>query len=169
VVVLGVDPSTVATGWGVVDGDSRSARAVSFGVIRASTRAPLDQRLRVIHERIVEIIADVRPRILVIESPFFAKNARTAFALGQVRGVVLLAAAQHEVPFTEYAAMEIKRSAVGYGAADKSQVVMMMSRILGVHEPLPEDAADALAAAWCHVCRDVRPALTRSVLGVRET
>jgi crossover junction endodeoxyribonuclease RuvC len=157
VIVLGLDPSTVATGWGIVDGDSRSARAVSFGVIRPPARAPLNQRLLVIHERVTELLASVRPRVLVIESEFIAKNARTAFALGQVRGVVLLAAAQHEVPFEEYSPMEIKRAAVGYGAADKSQVIVMMARILGIDGEIKEDAADALATAWCHLCRVARP------------
>jgi crossover junction endodeoxyribonuclease RuvC len=153
VVVLGVDPSTVATGWGVLDGDSRQARAVAYDVVRPSSRRPLPERLHVIHERLANVIARYDPKVLVIESAFLHRNVKTAFALGQVRGVVLLAAVQQGVPFEEYSAPEIKRAACGYGAAQKDQVATMMARILGLPETPGDDAADALAAAWCHLNR----------------
>ncbi|MGQ0722403.1 MAG: crossover junction endodeoxyribonuclease RuvC [Candidatus Eiseniibacteriota bacterium] len=161
-VVLGVDPSTVATGWAVLDGDSRRARVVAYDVIRPGSRRPLAERLHVIHEQLAHLIAQYDPAVLAIESAFLHRNPQTAFALGQVRGVVLLAAAQQSVPFEEYSAPEIKRAACGYGAAQKDQVVTMISRILGLTETPSHDAADALATAWCHLNRAARPALTRS-------
>ena len=156
-IVLGVDPSTVATGWGILDGDSRAARAVDYGVIRPASRLPLERRLHTIHAALAEILGRIRPEVLAIESAFHHRNAKTALALGQVRGVVLLAATQHDVEFEEYSAMEIKRSAVGYGAAGKDQVAHMMARILGLGETPAADAADALATAWCHLSRAARP------------
>jgi crossover junction endodeoxyribonuclease RuvC len=156
-VVLGVDPSTVATGWGIVDGDSRSARAVDWGTLRASSRKPLDERLHLIHTGLVEVMRSVPIQQVVLESPFLARNVKTAFALGQVRGVILLAARQVDLPVCEYAPLEIKRAAVGYGTADKDQVAHMMTRILGLRETPDHDAADALAAAWCHLARCARP------------
>jgi len=157
VIVLGVDPSTVATGWGLLDGDSRRARAVEWDVIRPPGRLPLARRLEVIHSELARVIDRLRPETLAIESPFHHRNAKTALALGEVRGVVLLAATQRDVSFEEYSAMEIKRSAVGYGAAGKDQVAHMVARILGLSEPPPSDAADALATAWCHLSRAARP------------
>jgi crossover junction endodeoxyribonuclease RuvC len=158
-VVLGVDPSTVATGWGILDGDSRRARAVEYDVLRPPGRLSRERRLHAIHAGLAAIIDRLRPDVLVIESPFHHRNAKTALALGEVRGVVLLAATQRDLPFEEYSAMEIKRSAVGYGAAEKEQVAHMMARILGLPETPEPDAADALATAWCHLSRAARPAL----------
>lgn len=154
--VLGLDPSTVATGWGIVDGDARAARAVEWGVFRASPRAPVPERLAAIHEGLAALLARFDLDAVVLEAAFVHRNARTAMALGEVRGVVLLAAASAGPPITEYSASEIKRAAVGYGAADKEQVARMMERILGA-TGLPPDAADALAAAWCHLSRAARP------------
>jgi crossover junction endodeoxyribonuclease RuvC len=111
----------------------------------------------VIHEGLVEVIETYGPDVLAIESAFHHRNAKTALALGQVRGVVLLAATQREIPFDEYSAMEIKRSAVGYGAAGKDQVVHMIARIFGLSNVPNSDEADALATAWCHLSRAARP------------
>jgi crossover junction endodeoxyribonuclease RuvC len=160
VIVLGVDPSSVATGWAILAGDSRRARAVDFGVLRPATRLELPKRLAHIHDGLVEIVTAHRPEILVIESAFLHRNVKTAFALGQVRGVVLLVAVRAGIPIAEYTAPEIKRAAVGYGAADKKQVVTMMTRILGLTREPSDDEADALATAWCHVTRNVRPVTT---------
>ena len=156
--VLGVDPSTVATGWGIVDGDSRSARAVDFGVIRPSSRLPLCDRLAAIHEELSAVLGrDPRPAVCALESAFVARNAKTALALGQVRGVILLATVQADVPFVEYAPTEIKPATVGFGTAGKEQVATMIARILGLEAAPPSDAADALGAAWCHLSRAARP------------
>jgi len=151
-----VDPSTVATGWGMLDGDARHARAVEWGVIRPPARAPVPARLRVVHEGLADVVRRLPADVVVLESAFLHRNARTALALGEVRGVVLLVAASAGVPLAEYSATEVKRAAVGYGAADKEQVARMMERLLGVTSP-PSDAADALAVAWCHLARAARP------------
>jgi crossover junction endodeoxyribonuclease RuvC len=158
-IVLGVDPSTVATGFGLLEGDSRSARRISSGVIRPSRRAPLSDRLKEIHLQLRSLLEQTPPDILVIESTFLHRNVKTALALGQARGVILLAASLTGTPVTEYSASEIKRSAVGYGAASKEQVGLMMTRILGLPNAPAEDEADALAAAWCHLSRAGMPAL----------
>ncbi len=159
-VVLGVDPSTIATGWGVLEGDSRRARVVDYGVIKPPARRALSERLHRIHADLTEVIARTPIDVVVLESAFLARNVKTAFALGQVRGIVLLAAEQAGLPTDEYAALEIKRAAVGYGAADKEQVAHMMTRILGLKECPGPDEADALATAWCHLTRAARPSST---------
>jgi crossover junction endodeoxyribonuclease RuvC len=154
---MGVDPSSVATGWAVLDGDSRRARAVAHDTIRPSSRLGLSERLHVIHEHLAHAIVQYDPAVLVIESAFLHRNVRTAFVLGQVRGVVLLAAAQQGVPQEEYSPPEVKRAACGYGAAGKEQVATMMARILGLAEVPGDDEADAMATAWCHLNRAARP------------
>ncbi|GJM45489.1 MAG: crossover junction endodeoxyribonuclease RuvC [Gemmatimonadota bacterium] len=156
-IVLGVDPSTVATGWGILEGNSRQARAVDWGVLKASSRKPLSERLHLIHSGLVDVLRQTPVDAIVLESAFLARNVKTAFALGQVRGVVLLASEQEGVASCEYSPLEIKRAAVGYGAADKQQVAHMMTRILGLKETPGPDEADALAAAWCHLTRVARP------------
>jgi crossover junction endodeoxyribonuclease RuvC len=154
--VLGLDPSTVATGWGVLDGDARRARAVEWGVIRPPARGPVPARLCEVQDGVAALLERFPIEVVVLESAFLHRNARTALALGEVRGVVLVAARRAGIPLREYSAAEIKRAAVGYGAADKEQVARMMERLLGV-AGLASDAADALAAAWCHLAREARP------------
>jgi crossover junction endodeoxyribonuclease RuvC len=156
-IVLGVDPSTVATGWGILEGDSRRARVLAFGVLKPPGRRPLPERLHYIHSGLVEVLGGTPVDVVVLESAFLARNVKTAFALGQVRGIVMLAAEQAGLPTDEYAALEVKRAAVGYGAADKEQVAHMMMRILGLTECPGPDEADALATAWCHLTRAARP------------
>lgn len=155
--VLGLDPSTVATGWAVIHGDSRAARAVEWGVLRPGARRAMPERLRVIHDGLAEVLRRLPVEVVVLESAFLHRNARTALALGEVRGVVLLASECAGVRVHEYSAAEIKRAAVGYGAADKEQVSRMMARLLGLQGLDEPDAADALAAAWCHLSRAARP------------
>jgi crossover junction endodeoxyribonuclease RuvC len=155
--VLGIDPSSVATGWAVLEGDSRRARVRDFGVLRPPSRRPLAERLVHIHSGLEEVLRDHEPDVAVLESAFLHRNVKTAFALGQVRGVVLLAAVRAGVELAEYSAPEIKRSVVGYGAADKERVVFMVRRILGLPREPTDDEADALATAWCHLNRSTRP------------
>ncbi len=155
--VLGVDPSSVATGWAVLEGDSRQAVVVDYGVIRPPSRRPLHERLAHIHEGLTEVLRGHRPETVVIESAFLHRNVKTAFALGQVRGVVLLAAVQADLAIAEYSAPEIKRAIVGYGAADKDRVIFMVRRIFGLSAEPTDDEADAMATAWCHLNRSTRP------------
>jgi crossover junction endodeoxyribonuclease RuvC len=150
-ITLGIDPGTARLGYGVVEGGD-AARAVSFGVIETPASLPMPQRLAILFEAVTELIREHRPRTLAIEQLFFARNVTTAMTVGQARGVILLAAAQAEVRVVEFTPTEVKQAVVGYGKADKNQVQEMVRLLLGLDRvPHPDDAADALAVALCHV------------------
>ena len=151
-VLLGIDPGTAVTGFGVVSVDSRrSVRLLQCGVIRTSANAALGVRLMDIHEGVAALIDEFSPAALSIESAFYGKNVRSALTLGQARGAVILAAAQRGVKVAEYAPREIKKAVVGTGAATKEQVAYMVRRHLRLRtDPAPSDAADGVAAALCH-------------------
>ncbi len=149
-IVLGIDPGTAALGYGVVERTGGSLRSLDVGCIVTSADLGLGQRLRIIHEAVTELIATHRPDLVGVERLFFSKNVQTAFAVGQARGVVLLAAAQHDIDVREATPSEVKSAVAGYGAADKAQVGRMVATILGLATvPTPDDAADALAVAIC--------------------
>jgi crossover junction endodeoxyribonuclease RuvC len=150
VIVLGIDPGTAALGYGIVESSRGQLREVDHGCLETSPDDALPERLLTIHALVDELIAMHAPSILAVERLFFSRNAQTAFAVGQARGVVLLAAAQHEVPVREATPNEVKSAVAGYGAADKEQVQRMVQLVLGMAEvPRPDDAADALAiAVW---------------------
>ena len=153
-IVLGIDPGTAALGYGVVERNG-GLRAVDVGCVTTSADLPLGERLRIIHDAVTELIETHRPTLMGVERLFFSKNAQTAFAVGQARGVVLLAAAQHDVPVREATPNEVKVAVAGYGAADKDQVGRMVATILGLDAvPTPDDAADALAVAICVANRE---------------
>ena len=149
VIVLGIDPGTATTGYGVVSGDgTRPPTLVECGVIRTRARDALPNRLREIHEGVTELIARHRPTAIVVEDVFYAKNVRTTVVLGHARGVVLLAGAQAMIDVYEYPPAEIKKAVVGSGAASKEQVQFMLTRLLRLKAvPSPSDAADGVAAA----------------------
>jgi crossover junction endodeoxyribonuclease RuvC len=150
VIVLGIDPGTAALGYGIVDRNGGGLRAVDFGCLTTSADLPLPERLVRIHELVVELIETHHPVIVAVERVFFSRNAQTAFAVGQARGVVLLAAAQAGVPVREATPNEVKVGVTGYGKAEKGQVARMVTVILGLPEiPTPDDTADALAIAIC--------------------
>jgi len=150
VIVLGIDPGTAALGYGIVESSRGRLREVDHGCLVTSPDTALPERLLAIHALVDELIALHSPRIVAIERLFFSKNVQTAFAVGQARGVVLLAAAQHRIPVVEATPNEVKSAIAGYGAADKEQVQRMVQLVLGMAElPRPDDAADALAiAVW---------------------
>jgi crossover junction endodeoxyribonuclease RuvC len=163
-VVLGVDPGTAVTGYGVVarKGDG-AVSLLECGVIRTHPRAPLPERLRDIHEGIVEVIARALPSVLAVESVFYAKNVRTSVVLGHARGVVLLAAALRGLQVAEYPPAEVKNAVVGAGAATKEQVGYMVQRLLRLKEPpRPHDAADGVAVALTHCFKGYGPAAKAS-------
>jgi crossover junction endodeoxyribonuclease RuvC len=148
VIVLGIDPGTAALGYGVVERTGGSLRAVDYGCVVTTPDMALPDRLLHIHEALVELIETHRPDLVGVERLFFSKNAQTAFGVGQARGVVLLAAAEHGIPVREATPSEIKVGVTGFGAADKEQVGRMVAVILGLDEvPTPDDTADALACA----------------------
>ena len=147
---LGVDPGTALLGFGVVD-DEPEPRLVDYGVVETTAERPMPERLSALFDRVGELLARYRPDVLAVEQLFFARNVTTAIAVGQARGVVLLAAARAGVPVVEYSPSEVKHAVVGYGKADKHQMQEMVRIILGMdHPPHPDDAADALAVALCH-------------------
>ena len=150
--VLGVDPAVAgATGYGVVEFEGAAARSLKFGALKLPQRATFASRLREIHQLIAQLVKEFAPDAVAVESVFTALNARTALKLAEMRGVVLLAAAQAQVPAHSYSPREVKASVAGYGAASKQQMQQMVSSLLGLTEqPEPADAADALAVALCH-------------------
>lgn len=160
--VLGIDPGSETTGWGVVEGDSRRYRLVDFGTVKANPRASFAARLLKIHTGIEALVDKFRPDVCAVEEAFFAVNAQTALKLGHVRGVVLLAAERAGVEIAEYAPRLVKQTVVGYGAAEKPQVQEMMRVLLKLKElPTPFDASDALAVAVTHLHHVGRPEVSK--------
>jgi crossover junction endodeoxyribonuclease RuvC len=150
VIVLGVDPGTAATGYGVVARDGTNLRALDYGLLETARGETLPVRLLAIHDGIRRLIASYRPELVAVERLFFNRNVQTAFAVGQARGVVLLAAAECELPVFEYGPHEVKMAVTGYGRAGKNDVQRMVQLVLGMADlPRPDDAADALAVAIC--------------------
>jgi crossover junction endodeoxyribonuclease RuvC len=150
--VLGVDPAVAgATGYGVIEFDGRSSRAMRFGALKLPSRMTFSLRLREIHFLISGLVEQFNPDAVAVESVFAALNVKTALKLAEMRGVVLLAAAQAQIPAHSYAPREVKSSVSGSGAASKAQVQQMVRSILDLpDEPQPMDASDALAVALCH-------------------
>jgi len=148
-IVLGIDPGTACTGYGVVQGDGPGlVSLVECGVIRTRARDPLAARLTEIYDGVVELLARHRPDALSVEDVFYAKNVRTTVVLGHARGVVLLAGQQAGIDIRELPPAEIKKAVVGNGAATKEQVQFMLTRLLRLKTaPQPSDAADGVAAA----------------------
>ena len=152
-IVLGIDPGTAVTGYGVVKGErSTPPRLIECGVIRTRARDSLASRLQEIHAGVVELIQRHRPDALSVEDVFYARNVRTTVVLGHARGVILLAAANARIEIAEYPPAEIKKAVVGTGAATKEQVQFMVARILRLKSaPEPADASDGVAAALAHI------------------
>jgi len=165
--VLGVDPAVAgATGYGIVEVEGAAARLVRFGALKLPQRATLASRLREVHRLIARLVQEFSPHEVAVESVFTALNAGTALKLAEIRGVVLLAAAEAQIPAHSYSPREVKASVAGYGAASKQQMQQMVASLLGLAEcPEPADAADALAVALCHAhlvqARDRIAAATR--------
>jgi crossover junction endodeoxyribonuclease RuvC len=150
--VLGVDPAVAgATGYGIVECDGGSSQLLRFGALKLPLRATFAARLREIHQLISRLVEEFTPDAVAVESVFTALNVKTALRLAEMRGVVLLAAAQAQIPAHSYSPREIKASVSGYGAASKQQMQQMVSSLLKLKElPEPFDASDALAVALCH-------------------
>jgi crossover junction endodeoxyribonuclease RuvC len=151
VVVLGIDPGTAYTGFGVVVSRGSTLGALDGGTIDTKAGVPLERRLVHIHERVLELIDEHKPEAVAIEQLYFGQNVRTAQAVGQARGVVLLAGGQAGIPCFSYNPQQIKQAVCGSGAAAKDQVQRMVGALLALPEiPKPDHAADALAVAICH-------------------
>ena len=151
VVVLGIDPGTAHTGYGVVLMRGRTLGALDGGVVETGAAQPLEQRLARIHTRVCDLISEHRPDALAVEELYFGQNARSAFAVGQARGVVMLAAGIAGIPCFSYTPQAVKQAVCGNGSAAKEQVQRMVAALLQLPEPpRPDHAADALAVAICH-------------------
>ena len=151
VIVLGIDPGVANTGYGVVAHDRGRLVALDGGVIETAAGAEPGARLAHIHARVGELMDGYGPDAVAIEDLYFGANARSAFAVGQARGVVILAAGQHDVRCSSYTPQQIKNAVCGSGRADKGQVQRMVQTLLALPElPAPDHAADALAVAICH-------------------
>ncbi|MCH8055830.1 MAG: crossover junction endodeoxyribonuclease RuvC [Deltaproteobacteria bacterium] len=149
--VLGIDPGTVVTGWGVVAMEGSSLLHLAHGTIVSSRSCGQGSRLSRIYRGLQEVIKRYEPEGISLEKVFFARNAQSTLKLGQARGVALLAAAENNVAIHEYASAEVKLAVVGYGQATKEQVQKMVASLLHLSGRLPNDAADALAAAICQL------------------
>jgi crossover junction endodeoxyribonuclease RuvC len=151
--VLGIDPGTATTGYGLITETSEGGlKAVEFGAIVTPASVSMPERLLLLYQRLNEIILLHQPDSGAVEKLFFQRNVTTAISVGQARGVALLALANNGKPVTEYTPLEVKQAVCGYGAAEKHQVQRMVRALLGLsQDPQPDDAADALAIAICHI------------------
>ena len=152
-VILGIDPGSIFTGWGVVELEGNRLCHGAHGVIATSTALGQAERLKQIYRGIQDVIQKHRPAAMSLEKVFFSRNVQSALKLGQARGVALLAAAESQIAVAEYSATEIKVAVVGYGHATKEQIQKMVTALLCLRSPMRADAADGLAAAICHIHR----------------
>ena len=148
--ILGIDPGSIKCGYGLIGVKGKDPYYIASGTIAASSSKPLHQRLKQIFESLQDIIRTHRPEEIVVEQIFFAKGAKAALSLGHARGIVILAAALEDINLHECSALEVKKAVVGYGRAEKRQVLEMVRLILNVRETLYPDSADALALALCY-------------------
>ncbi|MBI2842544.1 MAG: crossover junction endodeoxyribonuclease RuvC [Armatimonadetes bacterium] len=149
--ILGIDPGTATTGYGIVRKEGDRTVAIAFGAIVTSPKETPACRVKSIYDQVGKLMDTYHPDVLVTERLFFAKNETTAFSVGRTMGVVLLCAAQRGIEWVEYTPMQVKQAVVGYGGAEKKQMQYMVQRILKLDEPpKPDDVADALAVCICH-------------------
>jgi crossover junction endodeoxyribonuclease RuvC len=148
--ILGIDPGTAKLGYAVVAVDGEPV-ALDYGIVETSSATDMARRLLEVHDSLRALIAEFKPEVMAVEQLFFARNVTTALAVGQARGVAMLAAAQSGMAVVEYTPAQVKQAVAGYGKADKHQIQQMVQVLLALdHPPTPDDAADALAIALCH-------------------
>lgn len=160
--ILGIDPGSRITGYGIIESDGGRLTYVDCGVIAAGT-GPFPERLRRIFVGVTDLVARYAPAEVAVEQVFVSRNAESALKLGQARGAAICAAVQSDLPVGEYAARRIKQAVVGRGGADKGQVQHMVCALLGLREAVKEDAADALAVAVCHAHESATAARMRAM------
>lgn len=150
-VILGLDPGIATVGFGIIQNDRGSFASLAYGTIRTEAGLPLSERLETIYNDLYEMLEQFRPDSVAIEELFFNTNITTGISVAHGRGILLLACRQRGVPIYEYTPLQVKQSVVGYGRAEKKQVMEMVKRLLHLERiPRPDDAADALAIALCH-------------------
>ena len=149
--ILGIDPGVAIVGFGVVDSEGGTQRMVQYGAINTPANTPLAARLVQIEQDLMELLQQFKPDEVAIEELFFSKNITTGIAVAHARGVILATVEKAGIPLYEYTPMQVKQAVVGYGLAEKNQVMDMTKRLLKLRSaPKPDDAADALAIAICH-------------------
>lgn len=149
-IILGIDPGLADTGFGIVEKDGNCLKMIDYGNIKTKAGNDLEKRLVEIHQQLTKIIKKYKPDMASVEKLFFCKNVKTAIAVGQARGVMMLTAAQNKLPVHEFTPLQIKMALTSYGKASKDQVQQMVKIVLALKQiPKPDDAADALAAAVC--------------------
>ena len=150
--VLGIDPGLATLGYGLVERACNTLRPLDYGTVITPAGMDMSQRLVRIYEGVHQLVETFSPDAVAIEELFFNKNVKTAIAVGQARGVAIVAAAKYDIPVYEYTPLQVKQAVVGYGRAEKEQVQNMTKMLLGLREiPRPDDAADALAISICHL------------------
>lgn len=150
-VILGIDPGLAIVGWGVIEYQGARFRTIAYGALRTPAGISTEERLRLIYEGMKELFAKYHPDAMAIEELFFNTNITTGIRVAEARGILLLSARQAGVPIAEYTPLQVKQAVVGYGRAEKRQVIIMVTKLLGLREePKPDDTADALAIAICH-------------------
>ncbi len=150
--VLGIDPGVAITGYSIIEENENNFLLIASGCIRTAKETPPALRLKAIHLKVVELIDEYKPLAMAVEKIFFSKNVRTAFQVGEARGVVILAAARFDLELHEYTPLQIKQAVAGYGKADKAQVQKMVQMLLRLPKPpAVDDEADAMAASLCHL------------------
>ena len=150
--ILGIDPGTVVMGYGVIESEDDEITLIDFGALAGPEHSPIGERLSYLYNGLVEIIQRHQPDVVAVEQPFIAKNVRSAMAIGRAQAIALLAAAGRRIPTYEYTPAQIKQRVANYGASSKEQIQEMVKLQLGLAEvPQPNDAADALAVALCHL------------------
>jgi crossover junction endodeoxyribonuclease RuvC len=151
VIILGVDPGIARSGWGVIECQMSNVKCQNYGCIETLAKLESSQRLKQIYAELTDIINEYKPDVMAVEELFFNTNAKTAFIVGQARGVILLAAAQKNIPIMTYTPLQVKMAITGYGRAEKAQIGQMVKILLKLKEiPKPDDVSDALAVALTH-------------------
>ncbi|NLM50003.1 MAG: crossover junction endodeoxyribonuclease RuvC [Clostridiaceae bacterium] len=165
-IIFGVDPGIAIVGVAVIEYDGVKSKPLFYDAITTDASAPLPQRLLTIYEKTSLIIKTFKPDAVAVEELFFNQNAKTAFSVGQARGIIILCCTQYNIPFFEYTPLQVKQAVTGYGRADKNQIQHMIKTLLGLSQiPKPDDAADALAIALCHA----HSHKMSNILGINKT
>lgn len=149
-IILGIDPGTRITGYGVIEKGNRGLEVITYGEIKIGKGEALSQCLKTIYASLMEIVEGYTPDVISLEDIFYGKNVKSLIKQGHARGAIILVAAHSDIPIYEYAPLEVKKAVVGYGRAEKSQVQYMVKAILKLPDLPPPDASDALATAVCH-------------------
>jgi crossover junction endodeoxyribonuclease RuvC len=150
--ILGIDPGTIAMGYGVIESSDDKVTMIDCGALTTLARSPIGERLSYLYNQLVEIVSRYQPDVVAVEQPFIAKNPKSALAIGRAQAIAILAAANKGIPTFEYTPTQIKQRVANYGASSKEQIQEMVRLQLGLSQvPQPSDAADALAVALCHL------------------